>query len=351
MKKRNQHSIQIPPIQSNLKSILTKRMKMEDVAVGDCPVGSVVEEMDLCDFGTKFRILVLQAKHEKRIELHVSVPGWKDLKTHASDRLQSIYGDSLTVFGNDDSNGKFDFVIRVDEAARRFENIESFAESLAQIRIQTIGAPFYKALGRIVGEDTEEVFSVEEKVYDVLIQPLCGTCHCFSTREKTLVIFAVDFKDDIERALTRVFLQQFAGAQKQVSQSPHCEFRRGNDPPKEIQNFLAKGCDLSKTVPTGYLSFAFFPSHVKTVERRQKAVELIVNFYCYLDKHVKSTKSYMNIRARAEKDNLLRELRKERRASQGVTQRKHSLLSKDDNSGLGERKRIRDIAIGHWVKA
>ena len=75
MKNRNQHSIQIPPIQSNLKSILTKRMKMEDVAVGDCPVGSVVEEMDLCDFGTKFRILVLQAKHEKRIELHVSVPG------------------------------------------------------------------------------------------------------------------------------------------------------------------------------------------------------------------------------------------------------------------------------------
>jgi actin related protein 2/3 complex subunit 2 len=117
-----------------------------------------------------------------------------------------------------------------------------------------------------------------------------------------MVIFTVDVKDETEKALAKIFLQQFAGAQKQVSQSPHCELRRASEPPKEIPD-LVDGKSL------GHLSFTFFPSHLKTSDRRMKAVELMVNFFPYLDKHVKSTKSYMHSRMRTKKDDLLRELK------------------------------------------
>jgi actin related protein 2/3 complex subunit 2 len=121
-----------------------------------------------------------------------------------------------------------------------------------------------------------------------------------------MVVFTVDFKDVTERSLARLFLQQFAGVQKQVAQSPHIEFRRSNDPPKEI---LDLGIQGSSSTCSGFLSFTFFPSHVKTTERKSKAVELMVNFFPYLDKHVKSTKTYMHIRMRSKKNDLLRELK------------------------------------------
>lgn len=124
---------------------------------------------------------------------------------------------------------------------------------------------------------------------------------------RTMIIFIADFEDDMERALARLFLQQFAGAQKQISTSPHCEFRRPNEPPKEVLNLIRT--ESHSYNPVGYMSFTFFPSHVKTAERRQKAVELMINFFPYLDQHVKSTKSYMHSRMRTKKDDLLCELK------------------------------------------
>jgi actin related protein 2/3 complex subunit 2 len=125
-----------------------------------------------------------------------------------------------------------------------------------------------------------------------------------------MIIFTVKLADEMERALARVFLQQFVGAQKQISQTPHCEFRRGNDPPKELLSpFGDTAVGDAKLLPLGYLAFTFFPSHLKTPERLQKAVDLMVNFLPYLDKHLKSTKSFMHSRMRARKNDLLRELK------------------------------------------
>ena len=124
----------------------------------------------------------------------------------------------------------------------------------------------------------------------------------------------------MERSLARLFLQQFAGAQKQVAQSPHCEYRRCSDPPKEFMNLEASQTSGSDTC-SGFLSFTFFPSHVKTLDRQQKAVELMVNFFPYLDKHIKSTKTYMHIRMRNKKNDLMVELQERVVASRSVKEK------------------------------
>ena len=49
-----------------------------------------------------------------------------------------------------------------------------------------------------------------------------------------MIVFTVCFQNEVERALARLFLQQFAGEQKHVPQSPHCDYRRPSDPPKEL---------------------------------------------------------------------------------------------------------------------
>jgi actin related protein 2/3 complex, subunit 2 len=125
-----------------------------------------------------------------------------------------------------------------------------------------------------------------------------------------MVIFTVNISDDIERSLGRLFCQQFAGTKKQqTTPSPHCEFRRSTDPPKEL---LSLGiCNQSLGICAGYLSFTFFSSLVQKSDEqgRERATELMVNFFPYLDKHIKSTKSYMHTRMRNKKDDLLKELK------------------------------------------
>jgi hypothetical protein len=58
---------------------------------------------------------------------------------------------------------------------------------------------------------------------------------------RAMLVFTVDFKDVTERTLARLFLQQVTAVQKQVAQSPHMEFRRSNEPPKEILDLGVQG--------------------------------------------------------------------------------------------------------------
>lgn len=123
-----------------------------------------------------------------------------------------------------------------------------------------------------------------------------------------MIVFVVSFHEDMERSLARLYLQQFEATQTKVLQTPHCEYRRPHHLTKELQSIadlLAVENDSSVPPPVGYLSFTFFPSTAKTVERQTKAVELLVNFLPYLDGQVKNTKAMMLSRMRKKKNDLI----------------------------------------------
>lgn len=155
-----------------------------------------------------------------------------------------------------------------------------------------------------------------------------------------MIIFTVTIKDDIERSLGRLFCQQFAGVKQQqataTSSSPHVEFRRATDPPKELLNHgIRCNTKLSQDndACAGYLLFTFFPSVIRKGGEpgREKATELMVNFFPYLDKHIKSTKSYMHTRMRKKKDDLLYELRE-------VTSQKNKKVKNTSSSYAAKNK-------------
>lgn len=155
-----------------------------------------------------------------------------------------------------------------------------------------------------------------------------------------MIIFIVKANDTTERALVRLFLQQFELAQKKVAQSPHCEFRRANEPTSEVERLVTSGHVENYEDAIGFLSFTFFPFHVKTPGARWRATQLMVNFFPYLDKHIKSTKSYMHARMRLMKDELLRELRD----SFKTTQLLHNKYGRNSNQRLvmGDRMKCGD---------
>jgi hypothetical protein len=181
MNKQQQQRIQVDAAQSSLMSTLTRFLKMERESSDMADSALVREEVDLFDFGVKLKVLALQ---NAQTQLRVSIPGWKDIQDVATDRLRAIYGNSFLLPSHSQRDEAFDFMIKVDEAVKKFDSIESCAASLAQIRIQTIGAPILKALENIVLKDGGQGSSTKETVYRLDSYPKSGICHCFGTEDK-----------------------------------------------------------------------------------------------------------------------------------------------------------------------
>lgn len=121
-----------------------------------------------------------------------------------------------------------------------------------------------------------------------------------------MVVFVVSFEEEMERCLARLFLQQFEVTQRKIPLTPHCEYRRPNQATKELQNILGNNKhDEMMSPPVGFLSFTFFPSTAASNVRRLKAMDLLVNFLPYMNRHVKSTKSMMINRMRSKRGDLL----------------------------------------------
>jgi hypothetical protein len=181
-----QQTIQVAPIHRSLLSLLTRFHKSESSnSVDHSASNSVLEEIDMFDFGVKYKVLLLQTSGGNRTILRVSIPGWKEIQACATRRLQAIYGDSVCVMADNDINDKenetYDFSVRVEDAMENFDSIESCAASLSQIRIQVAGAPIFDALERIASHENGEM---EEYIHALETHPRCGTCHCMSTSEK-----------------------------------------------------------------------------------------------------------------------------------------------------------------------
>mmetsp|Transcript_5770 Transcript_5770/g.11887 ORF Transcript_5770/g.11887 Transcript_5770/m.11887 type:complete len:157 (-) Transcript_5770:372-842(-) len=126
---------------------------------------------------------------------------------------------------------------------------------------------------------------------------------------RVMVVFVVSFEDEMERCLARLFLQQFEVTQRKIPLTPHCEFRRPNQATTELKRVMGHniGSEDNRKMPSpvGFLSFTFFPSSAASNERHLMAVDLLVNFLPYMNRHVKSTKSMMLNRMRSKRHDLL----------------------------------------------
>lgn len=149
-----------------------------------------------------------------------------------------------------------------------------------------------------------------------------------SDRVTVVIPFIYHCQHETESALARVFLQQFEQAQRKCLNErngknvPICEYRRSNDPPREMKLFQRKELlkeeaaketksspeDLDVIHHAGYLSLTFLEHHVDDEEKVYKAVSNILMTYDFLDYHIKSSKSFIRSRMRSKKDTLIKKL-------------------------------------------
>jgi len=134
--------------------------------------------------------------------------------------------------------------------------------------------------------------------------------------DSVVVIFWVDFADETDKAVCKVFLQEFVESQRSVTGAPSCAYKRGSEPPSELSSF--PNIDGTPDI-AGFMSFKLFKDHVKTQEKRDRAVSTLIGFLNYLQYHIKASKTYMHMRMRHKVNDLLQVLN---RANQTTDEKK-----------------------------
>ncbi|KAJ1766243.1 Arp complex subunit [Coemansia sp. RSA 2523] len=113
--------------------------------------------------------------------------------------------------------------------------------------------------------------------------------------DRVTVIFSTLFKEEVDRVLGKVFLQEFVDARRQASiQNAPQVFYSSREPPLEIRHLP----DLRQDESVGYVSFVLFPRHFADQESREKTISQIQLFRDYLHYHIKCAKAYMHSRMR-----------------------------------------------------
>ncbi|EPQ30379.1 uncharacterized protein PFL1_01905 [Pseudozyma flocculosa PF-1] len=145
--------------------------------------------------------------------------------------------------------------------------------------------------------------------------------------DRVTVIFSTVFKDETDKILGKVFLQEFVDARRQPSiQNAPQVLYSNREPPLEIRSIggLSRGEDV------GYVTFVLFPRHFQHPEVMAATISRIQLFRDYLHYHIKCSKAYLHSRMRHRVAEFLKVLNrakpelaeKERKTASGRTFRR-----------------------------
>jgi actin related protein 2/3 complex subunit 2 len=104
------------------------------------------------------------------------------------------------------------------------------------------------------------------------------TVYLTPAADRCVVVFAIDFTEDTDNVIARIFLQEFVETRRHLGASPPVAFSK--EPPLELKHF---GLTESNN-RLGYVSFAIMKNHVDR-GRRDQVVKALPMFRNYLQYH------------------------------------------------------------------
>lgn len=269
-------------------------------------------DVRLCDFDdAEYRVYTPDAAVKNVVRLSMKLPSFNELKDGGvDDVLNSVYKDLVLP----EADAGYQVTLEMDLAK---EVDGSLQQKIAELKSNVVGAPFSKYF-----EDVQKNKKTDLKNYKFQLRH--DTEVYFVPRdERCTVIFAVDFGQRVDRAIARVFLQEFAESRRHLGAAPPCSFN--HNPPQELSEFGITEPISADHV--GFISFAILPSHVRSDDVRKQCAAMMSMFRNYLMYHIKCSKSYFHQRMRMRVVTLLKVLNrakqneeeKEKKTMQGKT--------------------------------
>mmetsp|Transcript_21430 Transcript_21430/g.44644 ORF Transcript_21430/g.44644 Transcript_21430/m.44644 type:complete len:328 (-) Transcript_21430:174-1157(-) len=298
----------LPSQNSILLSALTPRLGSEKLREPT--------ELKVSDFDDVVYKLFVPPEAPNLITLHVGLRSWSTLKSNGG---QAALDENFPGCETQPEEG-FDLAIVVNADSLPKgpwgSTGEACATQMADIKTLLVGSPFAEAFKVLEGGGfTSGVTTID---LHAPTKDGGGKAYIVPKDDRVTVVFSVDFQDETDKAITRIFLQEFVEAQRSVNNCPPAAFSRGHEPPLEVQsvpNIVEEGI-------AGFVSFTLFKNHVSTKPKKLQAISLLVNFLTYLQYHVKATKTYMHMRMRNKVNGLLQVLSRAKQESSEVKEKK-----------------------------
>jgi len=172
---------------------------------------------------------------------------------------------------------------------------EGLVQSVSQLKHTVIGGVFHYYFNQLNDGKTPTHFSFNLRADT--------TVYFVPKADRVTVLFTVDFKEKVDRAVARVFMQEFVDARnkdKNLGGTPPVGF--GVAPPLELAPF---GITEPIKGILGFVSFSVMKAHVDKPDKRDKVVSVLQGFRNFMQYHIKCSKAHFHSRMRARAASLL----------------------------------------------
>jgi actin related protein 2/3 complex subunit 2 len=175
----------------------------------------------------------------------------------------------------------FDVALTFD--CDKYANNTEFLSSISQIKRHLLGGPMYTAFSALESGSSVPASSYAYRMNEMMFLSTAA--------DKVVVIYLVDFQETMDKAMSRIFLQDFVEGQRSVRTAPPVSFSK--EPPQELASFKFP---VRENV-SGYISFSIEKRHIEGA-KKDTAITLLTGFRSYLHYHIKCSKTYLQMRMR-----------------------------------------------------
>jgi actin related protein 2/3 complex subunit 2 len=254
-----------------------------------------VEPMDvkLCDFDdVSYRVLI-EPESKNIMTVSMNCPCFKSIEDRgAREAFEKRYGDLVST----EALAGYDVTLKINlDELKDQKHKETLVSQISQLKATVIGGVFNQFFTNLAeGKETKN-FSFQLRADT--------TIYFVPKNDRVTVLFTVDFKEKVDRAVARVFMQEFAEARakdRTLGATPPVAFTV--QPPLELKDF-----GIVQAVPgiLGFVSFSVMRAHVDKQEKRDKVVAILQGFRNFMQYHIKCSKAYFHSRMRLRAQSLL----------------------------------------------
>jgi actin related protein 2/3 complex subunit 2 len=245
-------------------------------------------DVRLSDFDDVSYRVTVEKDTTNIMKVQMSLPCFHQFKDLGGDEAIQRHYAGLTV----DPDSGFDVAVSVDcDNLPSGVKPEQMIERLGLMKANILGGIFEYYLGNLLKGGKAPASKKFDLRSDTAI-------YFVPAADRVTIIYSIDFKERVDKAVARVFLQEFVDARRALGAAPPVSF--GTNPPLELKEF-------GVTEPTGnlgFVSFSVLKSHVDR-DKKDKVIAVLQSFRNFLQYHIKCSKSYFHSRMRARVVSLL----------------------------------------------
>jgi len=249
-----------------------------------------VEPIDvrLCDFDNVSYRVVIENENRNIMLVAMSLPCYSSIESRgAKEAYERIYGELVTT-----PLTGFDLTIKVNlDTLKEQKQKDEMVNRISCFKANVVAGIFdFYFTALLKGTAPSDPFK-----FDLRSDT---TIFFFPKSDRVIVIFSVDFTEKVDRALAKIFMQEFVEAKRTLGAAPPVIWAA--NPPMELAHFKI-------TEPKGNIGFISFAVQKSNLDKDKKdrVISVLQAFRNYMQYHIKCSKSYFHSRMRARVVTLL----------------------------------------------